>query len=54
MSDKQLGIKVERLVIHSGFEKSNCMFFPIIKIIQMRYKNVTKAQACRVTKSVLG
>ena len=51
MSDLELGMKVERLVIQSGFQKTHEMVTPIIKIIKMRYKNVSKEQAYRVVKN---
>jgi len=53
MSDMQLELKVNRLVIQSGFEKSKDMLCPIMKIIQMRHKDISKNQALRVTKLVL-
>jgi len=53
MSDLQLGVKVQRLVIHSGFDKTEDMFCPIMKIIQMRYKDVSKEQAYRVVKQTI-
>ena len=53
MSDIQLGIKVNRIVAQSGFEKSNEMLCPIMKIIQMRHKSISKDQALRVAKQVL-
>ena len=53
MSDIQLEIKINRLVIHSGFKKSNDMISPIMKILQMRYKDFDKKQALRITKSLL-
>ena len=53
MSDIQLGVKIERIVAQSGFNKTSQMLCPIMKIIQMRYKDVTKEQALRVSKSIL-
>jgi len=53
MSDIQLGMKVQRLVIQSGFEKNEVMVSPIIKIIKMRYKDVPKEQAYRVVKNTI-
>jgi hypothetical protein len=53
MSDIQLEVKVNRIVVHSGFKKSNELICPIMKILQMRYKDLDKSQALRVTKSVL-
>lgn len=53
MSDLQLELQVKRLVIHSGFKKSEAMMCPLLKIIQMRYKNISKLQARRVVKNIL-
>ena len=53
MSDMQLKIKVNRIVIHSGLKKSENMLCPIMKILQMRHKDFNKAQALRITKSIL-
>ena len=53
MSDLQLEIKVQRIIGQSGFEKSDNLLSPIMKILQMRHKNISKAQILRVTKSVL-
>lgn len=53
MSDIQLKIKVNRIVNQSGFIKSQEMLCPIMKIIKMRHKDISKDQALRVTKLVL-
>ena len=53
MSDLQLGVKVQRLVIHSGFDKTDELICPIMRIIQMRYKDVSKEQAYRVVKDTI-
>jgi len=53
MSDLQLGVKVNRLIIHSGFDKTAELICPIMKIVQMRYKNVSKEQAYRVVKETI-
>ena len=53
MSDLQLGVKVERLVIHSGFGKTEELICPIMKIIQMRYKDISKEQVHRVVKDTI-
>lgn len=53
MSDTQLKLKIDRLVIQSGFGKSEKMICPIMKIVQMRYKSVSKEQAYRLAKQVL-
>ena len=53
MSDMQLELKVKRIVTQSGFVKSKDMLCPIMKIIQMRHKDISKKQIIRVTKLVL-
>ncbi len=53
MSDIQLEIKINRMVNQSGFNKSQDMLCPIMRIIKMRYKDISKNQALRVVKSVL-
>jgi len=53
MSDIQLEIKINRIVAHSGYKKSNALICPIMKILQMRHKNLDKAQALKITKAVL-
>lgn len=53
MSDIQLEIKVNRIVNQSGFKKSQNMLSPIMKIINMRHKDIDKKQALRVVKSIL-
>ncbi len=53
MSDIKLKLKLDRLVLQSGFSKKETMLCPLIKIIQMRHKDVDKQQALRVTKLVL-
>ena len=53
MSDMQLEIRVNRIINQSGFKKSQDLFCPIMKIIKMRHKDISKDQALRVTKQVL-
>jgi hypothetical protein len=53
MSDVQLRLKVNRLIIQSGFEKSEELLSPIVKIIKMRHTNIDKSQVLRITKEVL-
>lgn len=53
MSDLKLKLKVNRLVLQSGFPKKETMLCSLMKIIQMRHKEVDKQQALRVTKLVL-
>lgn len=53
MSDVQLEVKISKLVAQSGFRKSDEMICPIMKIIQMRHKNISKDQVLRIAKSVL-
>ncbi|MEA2051082.1 MAG: hypothetical protein U9O56_10195 [Campylobacterota bacterium] len=54
MSDIQLEIKINRLLGQSGYEKSEALITPIMKILQMRHKDLDKSQALRVSKSILG
>ncbi len=54
MSDVQVEIKVKRIIAHSGYEKNDNLLCPIMKILQMRHKDLDKVQAFRVTKSILG
>jgi hypothetical protein len=54
MSDIQLEVKIHRIVAHSGYKKSNELICPIMKILQMRHKDLNKSQALRVAKSILG
>ncbi len=53
MSDISLKLKIDRLVLQSGFAKKETMLCPLMKIVQMRHKDVDKQQALRVTKLVL-
>ena len=53
MSDISLKLKVSRLVLQSGFTKEETMISPLMKIIQMRHKEVDKQQALRVIKCFL-
>ncbi len=53
MSDSQLRLKVNRLIIHSGYEKSEELLSPIVKIVKMRHGNVNKEQIIRITKEAL-
>jgi len=53
MSDITLKLKIDRLVWQSGFAKKKTMLCPLMKIVQMRHKDVDKQQALRVTKLVL-
>ena len=53
MSDVQLEIKINRIITHSGFKKSDKLICPIIKILQMRHKDLDKSQALRVAKLIL-
>jgi len=53
MSDSQLRIKVNRIIIQSGFEKSADLLSPIVKIINMRYSNIQRDQVLRVTNAAL-
>ena len=53
MTDLQLRIQVDRLIIHSGFEKSEAMLSPIVKIIKMRNSEFNREQVLRITKDAL-
>lgn len=53
MSDLELEVKVNRLVVQSGLPKSESLVSPILKILQMRYKDLDKKRALRVTKSLM-
>jgi len=53
MSDLQLRLKINRLIIQSGFEKSEELLSPIVKIITMRHSNIKKDQLLRITKDAL-
>jgi len=53
MSNMELKIKVNRLVIQSGYEKSEALICPIMKIMKMRYKDVPHEQVSKVVKEVL-
>jgi len=53
MSDLQLRLKVNRLIIQSGYQKSEELLSPIMKIIKMRHGNINRDQILRVTKEAL-
>lgn len=53
MSDLQLRLQVDRLIIHSGFKKSDEMLSPIVKIIKMRNSDFNREQVLRITKDAL-
>jgi hypothetical protein len=53
MSDSQLRIKVDRLIIQSGFKKSDELLSPILKVIKMRHGTINRDQALRITKEAL-
>lgn len=53
MSDSQLRLQVNRLIIQSGYEKSEMLLSPIVKIIKMRNRDFNREQVLRVTKDVL-
>ena len=54
MSDIQLEVKINRIVAHSGLKKSDELICPVMKILQMRHKDLNKSQALRVTRNILG
>ena len=53
MSDTQLRLQINRLIIQSGFDKSEELLSPIVKIIKMRHGNIDKDQVLRITKDAL-
>ncbi len=53
MSDTQLRLQINRLIIQSGFDKSEELLSPIVKIIKMRHGNINKDQVLRITKEAL-
>ncbi|XPV69708.1 MAG: hypothetical protein ACNI25_03855 [Halarcobacter sp.] len=53
MSDRILQSKINRIVEQSGFSKKEKILCSVMKIVQMRHKDVDKNQALRVTKFVL-
>jgi hypothetical protein len=53
MSNMELKIKINRLVLHSGYEKSEQMVCPIIKIMKMRHKDVPELQIRRAAYEAL-
>ncbi|MGK0256168.1 MAG: hypothetical protein ACI81I_000778 [Arcobacteraceae bacterium] len=53
MSDLILRLKINRLIIQSGFKKSDELLLPLIKIIRMRHSNINRDQALRITKEAL-
>jgi len=53
MSDLQLRLKINRLIIQSGYEKCDELMLPIIKILKMRHGNINKDQVLRITKEAL-
>jgi len=54
MSDIQVAVKVKRIIAQSGYEKNDNLLCPIMKILQMRHKDLDKTQALRIAKSILG
>jgi hypothetical protein len=53
MLDITLEIKVNRIVNQSGFKRSKELICPVMKIVQMRHKDVPKEQASRIINMVL-
>lgn len=53
MSDLQVKIKVDSLLIESGFAKTDKLACPIAKILHMRHSDIPLQQAIRVANSVL-
>ena len=53
MSDLQLKSEIESIIKKSGFSKSKKMLCPIMRIVTMRHKEISKEQLFKVTKSIL-
>lgn len=53
MSNMELKIKINRLVLHSGYKKSEQMICPIIKIMKMRHKGVPEIQIRKIAQEIL-
>lgn len=53
MNDLHLRLKVTRIIAQSGCEKSSDLVCPILKVLQMRHKDLDKGQALKITKEVL-
>jgi len=53
MSDLQLRLKINRLIVQSGYAKSEELLSPIVKIIKMRHGNIDRDQVLRITKEAL-
>lgn len=53
MSDKKLELEASRIIIQSGYSKSEELLSPLTKILQMRHREIPRNQALRVVKAVL-
>lgn len=53
MSNSQIKLKVTRIVAQCGYEKSESLVSPVMKVLQMRHKDIDKKQALKIVKEVL-
>ncbi len=53
MSDIQLQSEIHNIIKKSGYSKSKKMLCPIMRIVSMRYINISQQQLLRVTNSML-
>lgn len=53
MSNMELKVKMDRLVLHSGYEKNEQIYCSVVKIMKMRYKDVPLHQINKIAKEVL-
>jgi hypothetical protein len=53
MPDIQLKSEIECIIKKSGYSKSKKMLCPIMRIISMRYKDISQQQVFKITKSLL-
>jgi len=52
MSNMELKIKMNRIVLHSGYEKTKQMMCPVIKIMRMRHKDVPSEQITKIAREI--
>lgn len=53
MSDTRLKAIIQTLIVKSPYEKSDKLICPIVKIVSMRYPNLTHDKIYALTKSLL-
>lgn len=53
MIEDKLKQEIEDLIEKSGYEKSKSMLCPIVKIVSMRYKNVSHKEIVKVFNEIL-